>query len=232
MPILEITNLVKDYSTGSTMVHALRGISCSISEGTTASIVGKSGCGKSTLLNILGGLDQPTKGLVNYKGQAISSFKSNRLADYRKTEVGMIFQSFNLIPTLTAWENIAMALAIGDIPRKRRKQRATELLGYMGLEDRTSHLPTELSGGECQRVAIARSIANNPKVILADEPTGNLDTETSGQIMTLLRKLNKEEGKTIIMVTHDLEYANNFADLIITMKDGQIIETKEKLPKS
>jgi ABC-type lipoprotein export system ATPase subunit len=223
--MIELINLHKEYSSGHTSVKALRGITLKIPIGKTISIVGKSGCGKSTLLNILGGLDRPTTGQIRYKKQEIQKFKPNKLADYRKYNIGMVFQSFNLIPSLSAWENIAVALAIGGITRKRRKSIALELLAKVDLLDRAIHLPAELSGGERQRVSIARALANNPQVILADEPTGNLDSETSLKVMQLLQDLNIRYNKTIILVTHDKDYATQFSDIILTMKDGRITET-------
>lgn len=223
--MIELIDIHKNYNTGHTSVKALRGITCNIPTGKTISIVGKSGCGKSTLLNILGGLDRPSKGQLRFNKQEINRFKSNKLADYRKLNIGMVFQSFNLIHSLTSWENVAIALAIGGIPRKRRKKIALELLTRVDLLDRATHLPGELSGGEKQRVAIARALANNPQIILADEPTGNLDSETSLKVMQLLKGLNNKYEKSIIMVTHDKDYAREFSDLIITMKDGRIIDT-------
>jgi ABC-type lipoprotein export system ATPase subunit len=222
--MFQLLNIRKEYDTGKRKVQALRGVSCEIPDGRSVAIVGKSGCGKSTLLNLLGGLDRPSDGDIFLNDINISRLKSSKLAEYRKSKVGMIFQSFNLIHSLTAWENVAMALAIGDVPRRNRKNIAKDLLSEVGLGDRVDHLPYELSGGECQRVAIARALANSPETILADEPTGNLDSETSLKIMELLSSLNKKGGKTLIMVTHDIEYARKFSDAIITLKDGQIID--------
>lgn len=221
--MFRLINVQKEYDTGKRKVVALRGINCEIADGKAIAIVGKSGCGKSTLLNLLGGLDRPSSGSIVFNGLDIAKIRSARLAEFRKSEVGMIFQSFNLIHSLTAWENVAMALAIGDVPRRKRKNIALELLNQVELGDRAEHLPSELSGGECQRVAIARALANSPKIILADEPTGNLDSDTSLKIMELLSSLNKNKGKSLIMVTHDIEYAQKFSDVIITLKDGQII---------
>jgi len=218
--MFQIINIRKEYDTGKRKVHALRGVSFEIPDGRSVAIVGKSGCGKSTLLNLLGGLDRPSDGDIFLNGLNISRLKSSKLAEYRKSKVGMIF----LIHSITAWENVAMALAIGDVPRRNRKNIAKDLLSEVGLGDRVDHLPSELSGGECQRVAIARALANSPETILADEPTGNLDSETSLKIMELLSSLNKKDGKTLIMVTHDIEYAGKFSDAIITLKDGQIID--------
>jgi putative ABC transport system ATP-binding protein len=221
--MFQLANIIKEYDTGKTKIYALRGVSCSLPAGKTIAVLGKSGCGKSTLLNILGGLDRPSSGKIKFQNSDLTSLSSSHLANYRKTKVGIIFQSFNLINSLTAWENVAMALAIGGVPRKKRKAAAIELLEQVELGQRATHLPSELSGGECQRVAIARAIANNPEILLADEPTGNLDTETSAIIMNLLLNLNRQRGKTVIMVTHDRENALKFADNILTLKDGTII---------
>lgn len=222
----QLLNVIKEYDTGKSKVYALRGLSCSLPAGKTIAVLGKSGCGKSTLLNILGGLDRPSSGSVEFRGIDIAKLSSPKLAEYRKSKIGMIFQSFNLINSLTAWENVAMALAIGDVPRSKRKAKSLELLEKVELGPRANHLPSELSGGECQRVAIARAIANNPEIILADEPTGNLDSETSATVLDLLVNLNKTSDKTLIIVTHDLENAQKFADIIITLKDGSIIKTE------
>jgi ABC-type lipoprotein export system ATPase subunit len=219
----ELNGISKVYVTGKTHVNALNNLSIKIHKGTIVAIVGKSGCGKSTLLNILGGMDQPSSGTLLYEGIDLSRFNSPKLATYRRTEVGIVFQSFNLIPPFNAWENVAMALAIGNVARSKRKKMAIDLLEKVGLANRSGHLPSELSGGECQRVSIARALANNPKVILADEPTGNLDSVTSKQIMDLLKALNLEFRKTIVMVTHELDYAHNYSDEILTLHDGKIL---------
>lgn len=223
MEIIGIKNLVKKYVKGKTEVVALHNITLNINAGEYISIVGKSGSGKSTLLNIIGGLDRPTSGELIIKGKNLNKSSRNELADHRKFTVGMIFQSFNLISSRTLNENITLALAFGGIRHKDRRRKADELLDIVGLAERTDHKPAEISGGEAQRVAIARALANNPEIILADEPTGNLDTSTSDEIISILKNLNKNKGKTIIMVTHDLETANSVSNRIITLKDGMII---------
>ncbi|HEC42866.1 MAG TPA: ABC transporter ATP-binding protein [Bacteroides sp.] len=221
--VLNISNLSKIYQKGTIEIPALRDINCEVDKGSYLSIVGKSGSGKSTLLNLIGGLDKPTSGTIQFNEQELGSMTRYQLALHRRFAVGMIFQSFNLIPNRTALENIILPLVFAGIPKRQRKQRATELLDQVGLSERINHLPSELSGGEAQRVAIARAMANEPEMILADEPTGNLDSGTSAEIIDLLVSLNKEKGLTILMVTHDKETAEAVSDSIITLKDGRIV---------
>lgn len=224
MRFLEINQLKKAYSKGNIEINALLDINFSVDQGDFVSIVGKSGSGKSTLLNIIGGLDKPDEGYILFNGSDLSKLKRNEQALYRRFDVGMIFQSFNLVNHLSALENVMLALTFGGVPKKNRKSIAAQLLTHVGLEHRLTHKPKELSGGEMQRVAIARAIANNPKMLLADEPTGNLDSSTSQEIIQLLQNLNKEKGVTIIMVTHDLETAQHISNKVIKLKDGQIID--------
>ena len=221
--ILNISNLSKIYQKGKVEIPALRDIYCDIGQGTYLSIVGKSGSGKSTLLNLVGGLDRPTSGQIMVQGEDLGSMSRYEIALYRRFTVGMIFQSFNLIPHRTALENIILPLVFAGIPRRKRKPRAKKLLEQVGLAERINHLPSELSGGEAQRVAIARALANEPQMILADEPTGNLDSSTSAEIVDLLVSLNKDKGLTILMVTHDRETAEAVSDSIITLKEGSIV---------
>lgn len=223
MTIITTNNLVKHYRKGKIFVPALNQINLTIEQGEYISIIGKSGSGKSTLLNLIGGLDTPSAGDLIVKQKALQSLNRRELANHRRFTVGMVFQSFNLIPSRTAQENIILALIFGGIPRKERKKRASELLSMVGLKDRIKHKPTELSGGEAQRVAIARALANDPEIILADEPTGNLDSSTSNEIVDILLKLNKQKGKTVIMVTHDEEVAMKFSDRLIRLKDGMVV---------
>jgi putative ABC transport system ATP-binding protein len=223
MSIITTNNLVKQYRKGRIFVPALNQINITIEQGEFISIIGKSGSGKSTLLNLIGGLDTPSAGDLTVKQKALQSLNRRELANHRRFTVGMVFQSFNLIPSRTAQENITLALIFGGIPRKDRKKRAGELLDMVGLKDRVNHRPTELSGGEAQRVAIARALANDPEIILADEPTGNLDSSTSAEIVDILLKLNKQKGKTVIMVTHDEEIAKKVSDRLIRLKDGMVI---------
>ncbi|MFO7657825.1 MAG: ABC transporter ATP-binding protein [Bacteroidales bacterium] len=222
MEIITSSLLGKDYKKGKLTVSALKNISMHVENGEFISIIGKSGSGKSTLLNLIGGLDTPTSGELIVNEKALNKLSRKELSRHRKFMVGMIFQSFNLISSRTAQENVALALAFGGTPRKYRKQKAGELLAMVGLRDRINHKPTELSGGEAQRVAIARALANDPKIILADEPTGNLDSVTSCEIIDILVKLNRKLHKTIIMVTHDKDTAARISNRMILLKDGML----------
>ena len=222
-PILYINKLSKIYQKGAVEIPAVRDVSFEVPRGSYLSIVGKSGSGKSTLLNLVGGLDSPTSGTIHFNGKDLGKMSRYQLALHRRLGVGMIFQSFNLLPRRTALENIILPLTFAGVPRRRRKPRAKKLLEQVGLGERIDHFSTELSGGEAQRVAIARALANEPEMILADEPTGNLDSSTAGEIIDLLVSLNKDKGLTILMVTHDKETADAVSDSIITLKDGSII---------
>lgn len=223
---IQINNLKKIYKKGSIEIPAVNDVSCHIKKGSFFSIVGKSGSGKSTLLNLLGGLDKASSGDIYFDQKNISNYSRKELADHRRNTVGIIFQSFNLIHHRTALSNVTLALAFGGLPSSKRKARALELLQQVGLGERADHFPNELSGGETQRVSIARALANEPKVLLADEPTGNLDSATSQEIISLLQKLNKENGLTVILVTHDHETAERVSDHMIRLKDGKITEEK------
>lgn len=209
---------------GTTSVTALDEVSLSMDEGEFVSIQGTSGSGKSTLLNMIGGLDHPTGGEVLFNRKPLAPFSKKEMARYRRFSVGMIFQNFNLIPTMSAEENVGLALAFGGVRGLQRQQRAEELLTRVGLADRLTHRPSELSGGEQQRVAIARALANNPKVLLADEPTGNVDSTRAQELLALLRGMVDKDSLTILMVTHDRELANAFSDRTILMKDGRVVE--------
>lgn len=223
MSLLAAKEVSKIYQMGGGSVAALDNVSMDLQEGEFVAIQGTSGSGKSTLLNVLGGLDHPTKGEVFFASKPLGPFTKKEMARYRRFSVGMIFQNFNLIPTMTARENVALALAFGGLRGQPRRKRSSELLERVGLGDRLTHRPSELSGGEQQRVAIARALANNPKVLLADEPTGNLDSIRARELLSLLREMVNSDGLTILMVTHDHELANSFADRIILMKDGKIV---------
>jgi putative ABC transport system ATP-binding protein len=224
MALLETREVSKIYEMGRTSVTALDDVSLTVKEGEFVAIQGTSGSGKSTLLNMIGGLDHPSSGEVFFNDSALGPFSKTEMARYRRFSVGMIFQNFNLIPTMTAAENVGLALAFGGLRRPQRRKRAGELLDRVGLSDRLTHRPSELSGGEQQRVAIARALANNPKVLLADEPTGNLDSTRAHELLALLREMVNKDSLTILMVTHDRELATSFADRIILMKDGKVIE--------
>ncbi|HEX8098548.1 MAG TPA: ABC transporter ATP-binding protein [Pyrinomonadaceae bacterium] len=214
----------KIYQMGSTRVAALDKVSVTVGRGEFVAIQGTSGSGKSTLLNMLGGLDRPTKGEVFFDGKSLGPFSKREMARYRRHAVGMIFQNFNLIPTMTAAENVSLALAFGGLRGRQREEKARTLLERVGLKDRLTHRPSELSGGEQQRVAVARALANEPRVLLADEPTGNLDSTRAGELLTLLRETVDRDRLTVLMVTHDHDLARRFADYIIFMKDGRVIE--------
>jgi ABC-type lipoprotein export system ATPase subunit len=216
--ILSGTDLSKKYGD----LEVVKGVSLAVNEGEFVCLVGKSGCGKTTLLSLLSGLEKPTRGKVNLDGREITTSSEDELALFRREYVGFIFQSFNLIPTLSAWENVALPLFPIKMTSEERRRRATELLDKMDLGHRIEHLPSALSGGEKQRVAIARALINNPKIIFADEPTGNLDSSTGEAIMGILNKLHKEEGVAILMVTHEDELAKT-ANRLIRMKDGEIM---------
>jgi len=208
---------------GETEVEALRGINLDVITGQFVALVGPSGSGKSTFLNLVGGLDQPTSGELWVDGVELGVSKEKALTEHRRKRVGFVFQSFNLLPRLTALENVALPLMFVGVPEQERQQRARDLLVEVGLEERLDHRPTQLSGGEQQRVAIARALVSQPAIILADEPTGNIDSATGTEILGLLRRLNKEQGVTLLLVTHDAEAAA-FADRIIQVRDGQIAE--------
>ncbi|QQS49183.1 MAG: ABC transporter ATP-binding protein [Acidobacteriota bacterium] len=224
MSILEAQNVTREYRMKAETVRALSEVSVGIGPGEFVAILGTSGSGKSTLLNLFGGLDRPTSGEILFDGQSLKPFSSIEMARYRLRSVGMIFQNFNLIPTMTARENVELALAFAGLSRAERRQRALELLDSVGLSHRTGHLPSELSGGEQQRVSIARAIANNPRILLADEPTGNLDSQRADEIMQLLDEMRRREGRTIILVTHDRDLADRYADRIIRLRDGRVVE--------
>jgi putative ABC transport system ATP-binding protein len=208
-------------------VVALQDVSLDIEEGVFAAVTGASGSGKSTFLNLLGGLDTPTSGTIEVSGRKISEMSREELARYRRSGVGMIFQSFNLIPGFSALENVALPLMFAGVAKGERLRRAGEMLAQVGLEARAAHRPSELSGGEQQRVAVARALVNRPRVLLADEPTGNLDSRTSREIVTLLAELNRNQGLTVIMVTHEESLAREFASRGVRLSDGKV-QTEER----
>jgi putative ABC transport system ATP-binding protein len=221
MSFITVTNLRKTYQMGREKVHALDGVDLTVAANTFVTVMGPSGSGKSTLLYLLGGLDRPTSGQIVVNEQAIETIDENNLARYRRRAVGFVFQSFNLVPTLSALENVAFPLRFARTPRRQRLARAYELLQRVGLSDRIHHMPTELSGGQQQRVAIARALVNDPQLILADEPTGNLDTASGVAVMELLAELHAN-GRTVLVVTHDPRMAA-FATRTMYMLDGRIV---------
>ncbi|HVS21245.1 MAG TPA: ABC transporter ATP-binding protein [Pyrinomonadaceae bacterium] len=223
MSLIETHEVTRVYQMGTNEVVALDHVSVGVNEGEFVAIQGTSGSGKSTLLNMLGGLDRPTSGEVLFDSQPLGPLTKKQMARYRRHSVGMIFQTFNLIPTMTAAENVRLALAFGGMRGAERGKRAEVLLERVGLSDRMEHRPAELSGGEQQRVAIARALANRPRVLLADEPTGNLDSTRAHELLALLREMVDSDKLTVLLVTHDHELATSFANRIILMKDGRVM---------
>jgi len=221
-PIIHLNNITKSYFLAKQELPVLKGISTDILKNEYVALMGPSGSGKSTLMNILGCLDSPTGGQYILNGKDVSRMEDDELARVRNIEIGFVFQQFNLLPRLSAAENVALPLVYGGVSKKERMERAVEVLKKVKLEDRMTHKPNELSGGQCQRVAIARALINNPSIILADEPTGNLDSKTSHEIMDILCKIH-QDGNTVVLVTHE-EDISSFAHRIIRLKDG-LIET-------
>jgi len=224
--LLEAKGLKKTYRMGKVLVPALREITFDVADGEFVAVFGPSGSGKSTLLHLLGGLDRPDEGEISVDGISFSTLNDNDLAEVRLRKIGFVFQFFNLLPRLDALRNVELPLTLADLPEKESIKKAEDMLKLVGLEDRMSHRPSEMSGGEQQRVAIARALINDPKIVLADEPTGNLDTATGGEIVQLMKRLNKEKGQTFVVVTHDPAIAET-ADQILYLKDGMIQKTKK-----
>ncbi len=221
MALIRLVGLSRKYRMGPNFVAAVDGVDLEIEAGEAVALVGPSGSGKSTLLNLIGGLDRPTAGEIWVDGENIARASGKRLVEHRRTRIGFIFQGFNLLSHRTALENVEVPLMLAGLPRKERQARARELLTRMGLGARTEHGPSQLSGGEQQRVAIARALANRPSILLADEPTGNLDSATGAEVMSLLREL-KSGGLTIVLVTHDMTVAA-YMDRIVRLRDGKIV---------
>lgn len=222
MAFIEIAKLARNFENGSDCVQALRGVDLNVAEGTFLGVMGPSGSGKSTFLSILGGLCGPSAGKVIIDGIDLYALSSEKLADFRREYLGFVFQAFNLVPYLTAQENVMLPLAVKRMPTAQKRERARDVLEKVGLAHRAGHLPSQLSGGEQERVAIARALVNQPPLILADEPTGSLDSTTSQEIMALLQKLN-EEGQTIVMVTHNPENRGSF-HRIVELRDGCVAD--------
>ena len=220
VPVVKAINVTKTYMLGKIPVEALRGVNLSVETGDFLAILGPSGSGKSTMLNLIGALDKPTSGTLLIDGVDISTLNDNQLAELR-LKIGFVFQFFNLIPRLTAKDNVELSMSIANMSKAERKKRAIDLLETVGLKDRINHKPAELSGGQQQRVAIARALANNPKFLLLDEPTGNVDSKTANEVLSLIKKLNVEKKVSIIMVTHDQHLARE-ARRIVQMFDGEI----------
>jgi putative ABC transport system ATP-binding protein len=221
--MLRTRQLSRHYMMGASLVKALDDLTVEVAQGEFVALLGTSGSGKSTFLNLIGGLDQPTSGSLEINDRDLAQMTRDELSLHRRHTVGMIFQSFNLVATMTAAENVALSLMFAGVPRAERDARATALLESTGLGGRQRHRPKELSGGEQQRVAVARALANQPPLLLADEPTGNLDSKTSTEIMNLIKTLNERDGKTVILVTHDAALAARYARRTVTLLDGQIL---------
>jgi len=225
-PIIQARSLAKTYLIGNVRVAALEDVSLSVDEGRFVAVTGASGSGKSTLLNLLGGLDTPSAGTIEVAGALVSAMDRDALAKYRRFGAGMIFQSFNLVPSRTALENVELPLVFSDVDKKERRRRAAELLDRVGLAHRAGHRPPELSGGEQQRVAVARALVNDPRLLLADEPTGNLDSQTSREIVGLLAELNRSRRLTVVMVSHEESLVREYAQEVVRLRDGRVVGTE------
>jgi putative ABC transport system ATP-binding protein len=221
-PLIEVRDVWKIYELGDVAVQALRGVSVEIAAGEFVAVMGASGSGKSTFMNIVGCLDRPTRGVYRLAGTDVSTLAADERAAIRNRQLGFVFQNFNLIPRTSAIENVELPLFYGDVPLRDQRQRARDALAAVGLRGREEHLPSQLSGGQQQRVAIARALVNSPAVLLADEPTGNLDTRTSEEILDIVRRLNENQGLTIVLVTHEPDIAA-YARRVLTFRDGQIV---------
>jgi putative ABC transport system ATP-binding protein len=222
MAILTLREIVKKYRMGDSIVTAVNRVSLTVEEGEFVAVAGTSGCGKTTLLNIAAGLERPTKGEVRFRGVLLNKLKEKEMILFRRRFMGFVFQSYNLLPALTALENVALPLVFAGVARKERQARAMRMLELVGLADRYRHQPMEMSGGQQQRVSIARALVSRPRIIFADEPTGNLDTRTSMEILAHLKEAAKKEGQTLVLVTHDSNVAGA-ADQIIRMSDGRVV---------
>lgn len=230
IPVIQVKDLYKIYRVGDSRVRALNGVDFTIYKGEFCSIVGTSGSGKSTLLNMLAGLEKPTKGEIVIAGEHMENKSENQLVRFRREHIGFIFQSFNLMPTMNAVENVALPLTFQGMDKKTRMQKADAVLDLVGLRKHKKHRPTQMSGGQQQRVGVARALVVNPEIIFADEPTGNLDSNTSKEVMELMRRVVREQNQTLVMVTHD-NYLAGFADRIFRIIDGKIVSIEENTKK-
>ncbi len=223
-PLIQVENVHKSFLMGKEAVQALRGVTLHVMSGEVVCLMGPSGSGKTTLLNIIGGLEEPSRGHVIVDGENVVALPEDRLSEMRLTKMGFVFQSYNLLANFTARENIEVPMALAGLSRKQRRKRVEALLESVGLADRADHYPSELSGGQQQRVAIARALANNPLILIGDEITGDLDSETGFEVMEIVAQLNREQGTTVVYVTHDPRMAK-FAHRVIQLRDGRIIDT-------
>jgi putative ABC transport system ATP-binding protein len=227
---IRTVSLVRHYKLGRSVIPAVDGVSLAARKGEFIALLGASGSGKSTLLNLIAGLDRPDAGAIVVDGQDLATFSPYELARYRRHTVGMVFQSFNLVPSMTLYENVELPMRFAEVRRRERKQRAREALERVGLSDRMKHRPSEMSGGEQQRAALARALVNEPKILLADEPTGNLDSKTGTEIMDLIRNLNRTLEMTVVMVTHERPLAERYAHRMVFLGDGKLLgETESKM---
>src|SRR5215467_7920657 len=227
---IRTVSLVRHYKLGRSVIPAVDGVSLAARRGEFIALLGASGSGKSTLLNLLAGLDRADSGVIVVEGQDLATLNSQELALYRRHTVGMVFQSFNLVPNMTLYENVELPMRLAEVRRRERKERAREALEKVGLSERMKHRPSEMSGGEQQRAALARALVNEPKLLLADEPTGNLDSKTGTEIMDLIQGLNRSLGMTVIMVTHERPLAERYAHRMVFLSDGKLLEeTKNKM---
>ncbi len=224
-PLIQLHNVTKTYPRGPTTVHALREVSFTVAEGTFTGIVGPSGSGKSTLLHLLAALDQPTAGTIEVGDWPLADLSESRRTRYRRSMVGLVFQQFHLIPTMTARENVALPLLLAGVPPSDRTPRAARALADVGLADRMDHRPAALSGGEQQRVATARALVTDPPLLLADEPTGNLDADTGAQVVSLLRRICRDHDRTVVVVTHHPEEIDAASDALLHLRDGRLVDS-------